>query len=153
MYSSICDTNLGKVIIFATDKGISRVCFNWNLYYIIDKECIPNFLLGPTLKSINNLNNYSVPLDLDTATPFRKIVWEAIQSIPRGETATYSDIAKAIGKPKAVRAVANACAANSIAVLIPCHRVIRNDGSLGGYRWGKTKKSELLHKENNLGTI
>jgi AraC family transcriptional regulator of adaptative response/methylated-DNA-[protein]-cysteine methyltransferase len=87
-----------------------------------------------------------LPLDIrDTA--FQQRVWKALQQIPPGSTATYSEIAAKIGMPKAVRAVAQACGANALAVAIPCHRVIRNDGSLSGYRWGVERKRVLLERE------
>jgi AraC family transcriptional regulator of adaptative response/methylated-DNA-[protein]-cysteine methyltransferase len=88
----------------------------------------------------------SLPLDI-RATAFQRQVWQALQSIPYGATRSYGDVAKAIGQPKAVRAVARACAANPVALVIPCHRVIREDKSLGGYRWGIERKEKLLHKE------
>jgi AraC family transcriptional regulator of adaptative response/methylated-DNA-[protein]-cysteine methyltransferase len=74
-------------------------------------------------------------------------VWQALRAIPAGTTVSYSDIAQLIGSPKAVRAVAGACAANTIAVAIPCHRVVRNDGALSGYRWGVERKRALLDLE------
>lgn len=80
-------------------------------------------------------------------TVFQQRVWQALREIPVGETASYTEIAKRIGAPKAVRAVAGACAANLIAVAIPCHRVVRCDGSLSGYRWGVERKRELLLRE------
>jgi AraC family transcriptional regulator of adaptative response/methylated-DNA-[protein]-cysteine methyltransferase len=87
-----------------------------------------------------------LPLDL-RGTAFQRLVWDAIQRIPPGSTATYAYIAKQIGVPGAVRAVAQACSANTLAVVIPCHRVIRNDGSLSGYRWGVERKRALLARE------
>ena len=87
-----------------------------------------------------------LPLDI-RGTAFQQRVWKALQQIPPGTTATYTEIAKKIGKPKAVRAVAQACASNVLAVAIPCHRVIRTDGSLSGYRWGIERKRVLLRKE------
>lgn len=87
-----------------------------------------------------------LPLDIQ-GTAFMRRVWDALREIPVGQTRSYSEIAKAIGKPEATRAVANACAGNSLAVAIPCHRVIRNDGSLGGYRWGLERKQTLLGSE------
>ena len=87
-----------------------------------------------------------LPLDL-RATGFQWRVWQALRRIPRGETASYQAIATAIGQPKAVRAVANACANNRVALVIPCHRVIREDGKLGGYRWGVERKEKLLATE------
>ena len=80
-------------------------------------------------------------------SPFQKLVWDALLQIPRGATVCYTDIATIIGKPKAVRAVANAIGANPIAILIPCHRIIRSDGQLGGYRWGLAMKKQLLIEE------
>ena len=87
-----------------------------------------------------------LPLDV-RGTAFQQRVWQALREIPPGETATYSGIARKIGAPGAVRAVAGACAANAIAVAIPCHRVVRNDGSLSGYRWGIARKRELIARE------
>jgi len=80
-------------------------------------------------------------------TPFQHRVWTALQAIPPGRTASYAAIATQIGAPKAVRAVARACAANALAVAIPCHRVVRSDGSLSGYRWGAERKQRLLARE------
>ncbi len=80
-------------------------------------------------------------------TAFQQRVWRALREIPAGSTATYAEIAARIGAPKSVRAVAGACAANSLAVAIPCHRVVRSDGSLSGYRWGVERKRALLQRE------
>jgi AraC family transcriptional regulator of adaptative response/methylated-DNA-[protein]-cysteine methyltransferase len=80
-------------------------------------------------------------------TAFQQRVWQALREIPAGETASYTDIAHRIGSPNSVRAVAQACAANALAVAIPCHRVIRNDGGLASYRWGVERKHALLEKE------
>jgi AraC family transcriptional regulator of adaptative response/methylated-DNA-[protein]-cysteine methyltransferase len=88
----------------------------------------------------------ALPLD-PRGTAFQQRVWKALQQIPAGSTATYSDIAATIGAPRAVRAVAQACGANALAVAIPCHRVIRHDGSLSGYRWGVERKRTLLERE------
>jgi AraC family transcriptional regulator, regulatory protein of adaptative response / methylated-DNA-[protein]-cysteine methyltransferase len=90
--------------------------------------------------------NFDLPLDV-RGTAFQQRVWQALRKIPAGRTATYSQIASRIGSPKAVRAVAGACAANNIALAIPCHRVIRNDGALSGYRWGVERKRVLLDRE------
>ena len=87
-----------------------------------------------------------LPLDLQ-GTAFQQRVWQALREIPAGRTASYADIARRIGAPKAVRAVAQACAANAIAVAIPCHRVVRNDGAFSGYRWGVERKRALLKRE------
>jgi AraC family transcriptional regulator of adaptative response/methylated-DNA-[protein]-cysteine methyltransferase len=87
-----------------------------------------------------------LPLDV-RGTAFQQRVWQALRKIPAGSTASYSDIAQRIGAPKSVRAVAQACAANAIAIAIPCHRVVRNDGALSGYRWGVERKRALLERE------
>lgn len=87
-----------------------------------------------------------LPLDIQ-GTPFQLRVWQALREIPMGSTATYTEIAQRIGAPKSARAVARACAANTLAIAIPCHRVVRSDGSLSGYRWGMARKFALLKKE------
>jgi AraC family transcriptional regulator, regulatory protein of adaptative response / methylated-DNA-[protein]-cysteine methyltransferase len=90
--------------------------------------------------------NLDLPLDIQ-GTAFQARVWRALQKIPLGKTASYTEIAAALGQPKAVRAVAQACAANKLALIVPCHRVIRSDGELGGYRWGLERKWALLARE------
>lgn len=87
-----------------------------------------------------------LPLDVN-GTPFQRRVWQALRKIPAGRTASYADIARRVGSPKSVRAVAQACAANALAIAIPCHRVVRSDGSLSGYRWGVERKRRLLDLE------
>ena len=87
-----------------------------------------------------------LPLDIQ-GTLFQRRVWQALREIPVGKTASYSEIAGRIGAPKSVRAVARACASNTLAVAIPCHRVVRSDGALSGYRWGAERKKALLSKE------
>lgn len=94
----------------------------------------------------NPSRDLGLPLDIH-GTAFQTRVWQALREIPVGSTATYSEIAQKIGAPKSVRAVAGACAANTLAVAIPCHRVVRTDGSLSGYRWGVERKEALLQKE------
>ncbi len=99
-----------------------------------------DFIEAPTL-------GLDLPLDI-RGTAFQQRVWQALRDIPPGSTVSYTDIAKRIEAPKSVRAVAGACAANTLAVAIPCHRVIRNDGGLSGYRWGIERKAELLRRES-----
>jgi AraC family transcriptional regulator, regulatory protein of adaptative response / methylated-DNA-[protein]-cysteine methyltransferase len=89
-----------------------------------------------------------IPIDA-RGTAFQWRVWNALQQIPRGTTLSYGDVARKIGSPSAVRAVARACATNPVAIVIPCHRVVREDGDLGGYRWGLERKRELLARENS----
>ncbi len=90
--------------------------------------------------------NLDLPLDI-RGTAFQQRVWQALRAIPSGRTSTYAEIAQALGHPKAARAVAQACAANPLAVAIPCHRVVRADGGLSGYRWGVERKRKLLDRE------
>jgi len=87
-----------------------------------------------------------LPVDVH-GTAFQARVWRALQEIPAGETRTYSEVAEAIGSPSSVRAVARACATNKVALAVPCHRVVRSDGSLAGYRWGLAVKESLLASE------
>ncbi len=88
-----------------------------------------------------------IPLDV-SGTAFQRIVWNELRMIPSGSTATYAQIARQIGRPRAVRAVAQACAANPLVVVVPCHRVLRSDGGISGYRWGVQRKKELLARES-----
>jgi AraC family transcriptional regulator of adaptative response/methylated-DNA-[protein]-cysteine methyltransferase len=87
-----------------------------------------------------------LPLDIQ-ATAFQRRVWQELQRIPLGATRTYTQVAKALGKPQSVRAVARACATNPVSIVVPCHRVIRTDGQLAGYRWGLQRKEKLLERE------
>ena len=98
------------------------------------------------LESPDDVSTRTLKLD-PAGTVFQKRVWEALRRIPAGATATYTDIAQQLGAPTASRAVAQACAANALAVLVPCHRVIRHDGALAGYRWGVERKQALLERE------
>ncbi|SQC91170.1 Regulatory protein of adaptative response [Cedecea neteri] len=98
-----------------------------------------SFIESPTAE-------FSLPLDI-RGTAFQQQVWQALRAVPPGSTVSYSELAERIGKPAAVRAVAGACAANTLAVAIPCHRVIRSDGGLSGYRWGVERKRQLLENE------
>ena len=92
----------------------------------------------------------NLPLDV-RGTAFQQRVWRVLQAIPAGQTASYAEVAQRIGSPKAVRAVAQACAANGLAVAIPCHRVVKSDGALSGYRWGVERKRALLARECDAG--
>ena len=107
-------------------------------------------LRDPLQKILNHLSQNEPRLDLPLdirATAFQLQVWQKLREIPYGQTASYSDVAKALGKPGAVRAVGRACATNPVALVIPCHRVVKEDKSLGGYRWGLERKRKLLEKE------
>jgi AraC family transcriptional regulator of adaptative response/methylated-DNA-[protein]-cysteine methyltransferase len=98
-----------------------------------------------------NMPRPDVPLDI-RGTAFQTRVWKLLLSVREGEVVSYTELARRLGEPKAVRAVASACGRNRIAVLIPCHRVLRSDGSLGGYRWGLDRKQQLLEKERSAAT-
>jgi AraC family transcriptional regulator of adaptative response/methylated-DNA-[protein]-cysteine methyltransferase len=161
---TIADCGLGRVLVAATERGICSVSLGDSdanlinsLFAEYPKAAIDSrdTTISPSLniwlsKVLEHLEGKSpridLPLDLQ-ATAFQWRVWEELQRIPRGTTRSYQEIAAAIGKPKAVRAVASACAANHVAVVIPCHRVIREDKTLGGYRWGLTRKEKLLAAE------
>ena len=102
-------------------------------------EAVTRFLDAPA-------QNIDLPLDV-RGTAFQRRVWTALRRLRAGTTTTYTDLARRIGQPRAVRAVARACASNTIALAIPCHRVIRTDGNLSGYRWGVDRKRALLNRE------
>ncbi len=106
-------------------------------------------IVAQTLAFLNAPDQgYDLPLDVQ-GTAFQRRVWSALQGIRPGATASYSEIASQIGNPKAARAVARACASNNIAVAIPCHRVVRSNGELGGYRWGVERKQAILERESS----
>lgn len=157
----ICaDSPLGRMLIAATDRGICSIQFAETDSELIEglKREFPfavRKLDGSGLQSwveallrhvSGNDAHVSLPLDI-RATAFQRRVWTYLQSIPFGATKSYSEVAKAIGRPKAWRAVARACATNPVAVAIPCHRVVRGDGSMSGYRWGTERKKMLLELE------
>jgi AraC family transcriptional regulator, regulatory protein of adaptative response / methylated-DNA-[protein]-cysteine methyltransferase len=153
-------THLGQLLVAGTAKGVSAI-------YVGDSQERLEAALQreyPAAKISKNPAQVSrwvrelvrhlsgeqphldLPLDVK-ATAFQRRVWEALQQIPRGSTRSYSDLARSIGMPKGQRAVARACATNPAAILIPCHRVVREDGALGGYRWGIKRKQALLAAE------
>jgi AraC family transcriptional regulator of adaptative response/methylated-DNA-[protein]-cysteine methyltransferase len=152
--------SLGAILVAATPKGICAISFGDDPDALVrdlqdrfpkarliggDKEFeklvaqVVGLVEGPGAR-------FDLPLDV-RGTAFQQRVWQALRKIPAGATATYTDIAKRIGRPKAVRAVAAACAGNPVAVAIPCHRVVRLDGDLAGYRWGVARKRALLARE------
>lgn len=105
---------------------------------------------GRVAQVIRSLDDTRVPLSLPLdirGSAFQSRVWQALRAIPVGTTASYAEVAAAMGQPNAVRAVARACAANTLAIIVPCHRVIRSDGGLSGYRWGSERKAQLLQRE------
>jgi len=157
---TIASSPLGRMLIAATDKGICAIQFA-DSDHQLQQGLIREFPFAVRRRDDASMSewrenlarliqgqetNPSLPLDI-RATAFQRRVWEALQRIPRGETRSYSAVAKKIGMPKATRAVARACATNPVAVAIPCHRVVRQDGELGGYRWGIERKEQLLAME------
>lgn len=152
--------SLGSILVARSDKGICSIQFGddpillvcdlqeqFPTGYLIGDEPAYEGMVDQVIRIVENPQlERNFPLDV-RGTEFQQLVWKAVQQIPAGSTATYSDIAQKIGMPNAARAVAEACAANVLAVAIPCHRVIRADGSLSGYRWGVERKRALLESE------
>ena len=157
---AVGECSLGAVLVAATDKGVCAILLGDDADVLVrdlqdrfphadliggDGEFermiaqVVGFIEAPAL-------GLDLPLDV-RGTVFQQRVWQALREIPAGSTASYTEIAARIGSPKAVRAVAQACAANAIAVAIPCHRVVRSDGALSGYRWGVERKRALLARE------
>jgi AraC family transcriptional regulator, regulatory protein of adaptative response / methylated-DNA-[protein]-cysteine methyltransferase len=159
---TIADSPLGRMLVAATDKGICSIQFadhDDQLQQGLMREfpfatrrrddaAMADWRVNLTRLMQGREANPSLPLDI-RATAFQRRVWEALQRIPRGETRSYSAVARKIGMPRATRAVARACATNPVAVAIPCHRVVRQDGELGGYRWGIERKEQLLAMEKH----
>jgi AraC family transcriptional regulator, regulatory protein of adaptative response / methylated-DNA-[protein]-cysteine methyltransferase len=160
IHYTITDSSLGKLLVAATDKGICAVRLadtqeelettlvqefsNANL--VRDDATLARYVKDILANLNGKLPNLDLPIDVK-ATAFQKRVWQELQKIPYGETRSYSDVAKLLGQPSAVRAVARACATNSVGIVIPCHRVVAANGSLSGYRWGVERKRELLKRE------
>ncbi len=151
-------TGIGWLLLAATDRGLCAVRLGASAA-AVQGELAAEFpraqleedraALAPHFEAVEALlrgESTAPPLDIQ-ATPFQARVWQALQQIPRGETVSYGELARAIGRPKAVRAVAGACAANPVALVVPCHRVVGRDGALTGYRWGVERKRALLHRE------
>jgi AraC family transcriptional regulator of adaptative response/methylated-DNA-[protein]-cysteine methyltransferase len=158
---TVGSSSLGKVLVAGTDRGISAVYLGddeRSLASALQKE----YPRAQIQRSANSNQDWlkeilsrveghppSVDLPLDVqATAFQRRVWQELQKIPRGTTRTYTQVAHALGKPKSVRAVARACATNPASIVVPCHRVIRADGVLAGYRWGLQRKQKLLQRES-----
>src|SRR6185437_15656064 len=155
-------TDLGRMLVATTPRGVCAVRFGESEAALL-RDLKHDFkaaeikrddkALEPVAKQVQRLLKGStapldIPLDL-RGTAFQQMVWKELQRIPSGQTRSYTDVAKTIGRPKAVRAVANACGSNPIAVVVPCHRVVQKNGSLAGYRWGVERKAALLEKEHS----
>jgi AraC family transcriptional regulator of adaptative response/methylated-DNA-[protein]-cysteine methyltransferase len=157
---TIAKSPLGKVLVAATERGVSAVYLGdvENTLIAELREEYPRAEIAPApdsfqrwvreivLRIEGKRPHMELPLDVQ-ATAFQRRVWKELQRIPRGRTRTYSQVAYSLGQPKAVRAVARACATNPVSIVVPCHRVIREDGTLAGYRWGLSRKEQLLAQE------
>jgi AraC family transcriptional regulator of adaptative response/methylated-DNA-[protein]-cysteine methyltransferase len=161
MQYTIAPCSLGHVLVAATEQGICSVMLDDDADTLIDKlheefhgaaieagdEALSELLAGVLAYIEGKQPHVELPLDI-RGTAFQQRVWQALQQIPYGETRTYSEVAESMGRPEATRAVASAIAHNHIAVVIPCHRVIRQDGTMGGYKWGLSRKEVLLQREH-----
>jgi AraC family transcriptional regulator of adaptative response/methylated-DNA-[protein]-cysteine methyltransferase len=164
---SLIDTALGTALVATTERGIcmvelgddpsaleSRLRAEFPRAKLQRVDAGRDEFLAPRVRAVaqrlaGQLGDADAePVEIDLiGTAFQKKVWDALMRIPRGQTRSYAEIAGALGAPQAARAVASACAHNRLAVLVPCHRVLRGDGSLGGYRWGLPLKQQLLERE------
>lgn len=157
---TLADCALGRCLVAESERGICAILLGDDDATLVadlhalfpaaqDVPAEANFQqrVREVIVAINSRDaSLSLPLDI-RGTAFQQQVWQALRTIPCGETVSYQQLASAIGKPKAVRAVASACGANKLAIVIPCHRVIRGDGALSGYRWGIVRKAQLLQRE------
>jgi AraC family transcriptional regulator of adaptative response/methylated-DNA-[protein]-cysteine methyltransferase len=158
---AIGECSLGSILVAQSERGVCSILIGDDPEILLrdlqDQFPKANLIGGDAdyeeviAKVVGFIEAPSIGLDLPLdvrGTAFQQRVWEALRAVPVGTTVTYADIAARIGSPKAVRAVAQACGANNLAVAIPCHRVIRSDGGLSGYRWGVERKRELLARES-----
>ena len=157
---SAIETSLGRLMVAATARGVCSVALgddDAELERALRTE-LPradverdDASLAPTVAALvaqlqGDRGELTVRLDV-RGTAFQWKVWQALRGIPRGETRSYAEVAASLGMPTAARAVARACASNQVALVIPCHRVVRGDGGMGGYRWGVARKEALLERE------
>ncbi len=159
---AIGESTLGSILVAASDRGVCAILLGedpgalardledrFPQAELIGGDAEFERLVAEVVAFVEAPNlGWSLPLDI-RGTAFQQRVWEALRSIPPGSTASYAEVAGRVGRPRAVRAVAQACAANALAVAIPCHRVVRSDGGLSGYRWGVERKAELLRRERD----
>jgi AraC family transcriptional regulator of adaptative response/methylated-DNA-[protein]-cysteine methyltransferase len=157
---TLVDCPLGRLLLAGTEKGVSAVYLGDDDRPLEDelKREFPAANLGRDDEALaewagqvrrhlqGGLPHLDLPLNV-RATAFQWRVWQELQAIPRGQTRTYRQVAEALGQPTAARAVARACATNPVSIVVPCHRVVRGDGGMGGYRWGLQRKEKLLQKE------
>ena len=155
----VVETTLGSMLVAATESGVCRLSFSegrdelaarFPYADLVEGGEAFSELLGTVIAAVEQPGtDRNIPLDVQ-GTAFQEAVWQALREIPAGETRTYAQIAALIGRPGAVRAAGSANGANNVAVLIPCHRVVRSDGSIGGYAYGEDIKRELLRREGAL---
>lgn len=161
---TILETELGLALVAASERGLCAIALGEDPQEL-EAELRGEFpnaevsrvqegrdeFLAPRVRQVAKLlQGQSGKLDVELiGTAFQQRVWEALMKIPRGQTLSYAQLAQSLGRPSAVRAVARACAQNRLAVIVPCHRIIRGDGSLGGYRWGLPRKAALLNAEQS----
>lgn len=164
IHYTIANSRLGRLLFAATHKGVSALYLGKSdaeLEQALRNE-YPRAGISREPKAYPNMREWlnqvldhlkghephlNLPIDVQ-ATAFQRRVWEELRKIPYGSTLTYTEVARRIGKPDAVRAVARACATNPVSVIVPCHRVVRKDGNLAGYRWGLGRKRALLDHES-----
>lgn len=159
---AVGECSLGSILVAATDIGICTIALGDNpekLIYefqdrfpraeLVGDDAVFARMVATVVGFVEQpAKGLNLPLHIQ-GTAFQQRVWKALCDIPYGKTCTYTEIAKKLGRPNSIRAVAAACAANNLAVAIPCHRVVRKDGALAGYRWGIERKAKLLHAEKN----
>ena len=157
---TIVDCSLGRLLVASTGRGVCAVALSMDdaelerhvreeypaATITRDDEGLVQWAGEVRAHVDRRQQEMNLPVDVQ-GTPFQLRVWQELRAIPYGETRTYSDVARSLGRPSAARAVARACATNRVALLIPCHRVVREDGSLGGYRWGIDRKRALIEGE------
>jgi AraC family transcriptional regulator of adaptative response/methylated-DNA-[protein]-cysteine methyltransferase len=157
---TLADSPLGRLLLAATERGVCALSLGdadgpletWLRAELPaaelrrDDDTLAAWLADVLEHLAGRLPDLRLPLDV-RATAFQRQVWQALQAIPFGQTRTYKQVAAAVGKPRAIRAVARACATNPVSLVVPCHRVVRCDGGLAGYRWGVDRKRRLLEAE------
>lgn len=160
MQFAVAACSLGLVLVARSDQGVSAVLLGddrdalcrdlqkrFPFATLMEGDATLAALTADVIGLMESpAHDFAATLDM-RGSDFQRDVWRALREIPAGSTVTYTDIAKRIGRPKSVRAVAQACAANPLAVVVPCHRVLRRDGQLSGYRWGMERKCALLARE------
>lgn len=156
-------SSLGEVLVAATERGVSAVYLGDAASKLVselreeypraeitaEKGAFSQWVDEVVARSEGKAPRRELPLDLQ-ATAFQRRVWQELQKIPRGSTRTYGQIARAVGMPRGAQAVARACATNPVSIVVPCHRVVRADGNMAGYRWGLARKEKLLERERSL---